>query len=177
LWRGCDGADPPLRAGTGAATCSYFLVLLRRVLEERDREELRLLLEDALERDELLRAPLRLAPLEEDRRAGAFRVVVPPLERDELRAGALSGGGGATAGALADAAFVRPPATASSGSIPSSRSAITAPTVMAIAAPSPRKIPIFRVGEPASILQRIRPTARAPRPAVTPPRGTGTLTR
>src|SRR3954447_8059700 len=65
-------------------------------------------------------------------------VVVEPPELDVLFAGAMTGrGAGVAAGAVAAAAAagaarVRPPATATSGSKPSSLSAIRAPAVMAI---------------------------------------------
>ena len=101
--------------------------------------------------------------------AGAFLVVVrffvvaEPPELERLFAGAAAGGGvGLAAGALADAVRVRPPATATSGSKPSSLSAISAPAVIANAAARPKKMPIFSVGDPANIRQRISRTASAP---------------
>src|SRR5215212_8662955 len=115
-----------------------------------------------VERD---RDEVDLAPLE---RAGDFffvverLVVVEPLERDpperepldrELPDAALSfagvaagAGAGVAGGALAEATRVRPPATATRGSKPSSMSAIRAPMATAMAAARPRNTPIFNVG-------------------------------
>ena len=105
-------------------------------------------------------------------------VVVEPLELELLFTGAAAwGGAGVAAGALADAARVRPPATATSGWKPSSANAIRAPAVIAIAAARPKNTPIFSVGEPANMSQRISRTARAPSRAVVAPRGAGMLTR
>src|SRR6266496_5546390 len=68
-----------------------------------------------------------------------FFVLVEPPELERLLPGEAAGGGaGVAAGALAEAARVRPPATATNGSKPSSPSAISAPAVIAIAAPRPR---------------------------------------
>ena len=154
--------------------------LLRPLLEvERDREEPE---RDLLVDRDLLAVERRLAVEPPDLLAGDFRVL-PPLELEAAAVvagtssvGAACGGAGAAGGALEATAFVRPPATATNGRTPSSASAISAPTAMAIAAARPKKIPILRLGEPANIRQRIKSTARTPRLAVIAPRWTGTLT-
>lgn len=143
---------------------------------ERDRDD--------VERDPPERlAPEREPPLRPPEREDDLRVVARPvLDRvavlELLRAAVVAGGEGvAGGGAVADAVAARAPATATSGSQPSSPSAISAPTVMAIAATRPRKMPTFRVGEPANMRQRISSTAREPSRAVTVPRRSGMFTR
>jgi hypothetical protein len=103
----------------------------------------------------------------------------PPLERVFGADPATErGGDGAAGGALATATVVvEADATATNGWKPSSASAIRPPAVIATAAARPRKMPIFSVGDPATIRQRIRRIASEPSMAVTPPRRTGMFTR
>jgi hypothetical protein len=153
---------------------------------ERDRDDV---VRDPLERF----APEREPPRPDPERVDDLRVVerlvvdrlvvdlvaVPaPPEVDPPAAAVDAGGGGGVAGgALAAAVRVAAPDTATSGAQPSSASAMSAPTVMAIAAARPRKMPTFSVGDPATIRQRIRRTASTPSRAVTVPRRTGKFTR
>src|SRR5436305_19057 len=148
--------------------------------------------------EERLRVPLDLErdPLDFEReperlprdRAGDF-FAGERLVAVELLAGAAVGAGASVVGSsaaagvagfaaagVAAAARVRPPATETRGWKPSSARAISAPTAIMTAAARPRKMPIFRFGEPAIIRQRIRSTARTPSCAVTAPRRTGTFT-
>ena len=119
-------------------------------------------------------------PLERDFAA----VLLPERERPELEPpGAVAGRGvGVAAGALAEttvvgAAVVRPPGTLTSGSKPSSRKAIQAPTAIPAAAIRPRNIPILRSPGLARIRQRISSTARLPSTKVPAPRWNGRLIR
>jgi hypothetical protein len=140
---------------------------------ERDRVELDFL---SVERE---RVELDFFPL--DREDDFFVVdrlvvealLVEPLLEDFF----LVGGDGVAGGALAAAVRARPPGVATSTSKPSSASAMSAPTVIASAAARPRKMPTFRVGEPATIRQRISRTASAPSVAVNAPRRSGMLSR
>jgi hypothetical protein len=150
-------------------------------LEERDRDELardRVDVERELpdfDRDDDLRVVdrLPLEPLLVER-----RVVVDPPELLLLFPTGVSGAGaGVVRGALAAAVRARALATATSGSTPSSRSAMIAPTAIATAAASPRKMPILRSPGLAKKRHRMINTLSVPSAAVTPPRGTGMFTR
>ena len=143
---------------------------------ERDRDEDE---RDPLERFAPEREPPRLPPEREDDLRVVERPVVDRLAVLELLRAALAAGGGegVAGGGIAEAVAARPPAIATRGSQPSSVSASNAPTVMAIAAASPRKMPTFRVGDPATMRQRISSTARVPSRAVTVPRRSGMFTR
>jgi hypothetical protein len=136
-------------------------------------------------------------PLLAERLAGDRRVVLEPREPDFLVAVArfvvvvleppalellvvadLSGAGAGIAGEAFEAALrARARATATSGSMPSSRSAMIAPTAIATAAASPRKMPILRSPGLAKKRHRMISTLSVPSAAVTPPRGTGMFTR
>ena len=93
-------------------------------------------------------------------------------------ASAAGGGDGDFGGgvAAAVATLVRPPATFTSGSQPSSRSDMSAPAAIAAAAISPRKIPTLRSPGFAKNRQRMIITLSVPSAAVTAPRGAGMLT-
>src|SRR5215211_2210530 len=161
-----------------------------RVLDERDPldfEELRPFDAPERERDDVEREPLArevvdfepLRELERRVRAGDFFVldcrVVPPEAR-VFRAGVAAGGGaGIAGGAPAAAERVRPPGTDTRASMPSSRSAISAPAAIAAAATRPRKIPTLRAPGLAKIRQTMIATLRRPSTAVLPPRGAGRL--
>src|SRR5918996_1382057 len=192
-------------AGTAAITCpwdnlpvviassSYFFLPPRDerlALDERDPldfEERDLVELKERDLDEVEREPLALlrpdfAPAREPERAAGFfaveRRVVEPLDPPLRRAGFAAGGGvGVADGALADAARVLPPGTDTSASVPSSRSASSAPTAIAIAAASPRKRPIFRSPGLAKIRQTMIATVSRPSAAVPAPLGAGTLSR
>jgi hypothetical protein len=121
--------------------------------------------------DRLVVEALLVEPLLED----FFLVVVEPPERALLRdaaapvAAAAVGGDGVAGGALAAAVRVRPPGAATSTPKPSSASAMSAPNVIASAAARPRKMPTFRVGEPATIREDQQDRERAQRGGERPP--------
>jgi hypothetical protein len=153
-------------------------------------DELRLLLDvDRVFVFDPEREPLERDELDFFRVAGFFAVerLVEVPDREVLRAGVLAAGAtgiavgagvaGAAAGAVAEALWVRAPATGTRTSKPSSASAIRAPAVIAIAAARPRNTPIFNVGEPATSRHKISRTARAPSAAVKAPRRSGMFSR